>query len=300
MSTEADGEEAASTAAKAAESDDDLSEQERLAGELAVLQAENERLRNDYARLQQTQYRRSAIALCALGGVAGAGAVLFPTARTVLFALAGTGLVLGVLTYYLSPEQFLPATVGRDIYGALATNEHAVVDELGLSDTRLYVPTEQSRVRLFVPQSTATDLPDEAALSETFVLTDDNRGVAFQPTGQTLFAEFEQSLTGDLATDPDDLAQQLREGLVEQFELLASTEQSVPGETTAEEGELTVGITDSAFGPVEQFDHPVASFLGVGLARGLETAVEVRVEEGSDRVDAVVTCRWPPEPDDRA
>lgn len=281
----------------ATDPEDGLPEEERLAGELAVLEAENEQLRTEYARLQQTQYRRSAVALAVLGALAAVGGLLFPTARAVLLALAGTGLFLGVLTYYLSPEQFLPASVGREVYGALAANERAVVDELGLSDGRLYVPVE-GRVRLYVPGSTGDSLPDDDALGETFVVGE-GRGVAFQPTGQALFAEFERALTGELADEPAELARQLREGLVEQFELVESTEQSVPEETTAESGELRVGVTGSAFGSVEQFDHPVPSVLGVGLARGLDEAVAVEVGDGSERVDALVTCRWPVGEDER-
>jgi hypothetical protein len=278
---------------------DELTEEDQIAGELAVLEAENERLRSEYARARQAQYRRSALALALLGVLAGAGGLLFPTARTVLFALAGTGLFLGVLTFYLSPEQFLPATVGREIYRALAANERAVVDELGLRETPVYVPTE-SGVRLYLRQSSAESLPDEADLSETFVVTDETRGVAFQPTGEALFAEFDRALTGELGSEPDELVRQLRDGLVEQFELLESTEQSVPPDATAAEGELTVGLTDSAYGPVDEFDHPVPSVLGVGLARGLDTPVEVTVEsDGTDRVDAVIRCRWPSSESDR-
>jgi hypothetical protein len=283
------------TASESRTTDGELPEGDRLAGELAVLEAENERLRSEYARARQTQYRRSALALALLGVLAAVGGLLFPTARTVLFALAGTGLFLGILTYYLSPEQFLPATVGRDIYRALAGNERAVVDELGLRETLVYVPTE-SGARLYLQQSSTESLPDSAALSETFVVTDETRGVAFQPTGEALFTEFDRALTGELGSEPDEIARQLRDGLVEQFELLESTEQSVPPDATAAEGELTVGLTDSAYGPVDEFDHPVPSVLGVGLARGLDTPIEVTVEsDGNDRVDAVIRCQWPPE-----
>ncbi len=278
--------------------DEEVDEQERLAGELAVIEAENERLRTEYARLQQTQYRQTAIALGVTGLIAAVGAVLFPTARTVLFALAGTGLFLAILTYFLAPEQFLPATVGRDIYGTLAANERAVVDELGLCETRIYFPLDsQQQVRLYVPQSSSAPLPDETALADTFVVTPACRGLSLQPTGNALFEQFERALTDELASEPAPLAAQLRDALVEQFELVESAEQSVPADVTREQGELTVGGLTSVYGAVEQFDHPVVSFLGVGLARGLQQPVEVAVEpDGNDRVDFVVTCRWPHDP----
>lgn len=271
--------------------DEDLSDSNRLAGQLAVLEAENERLRSEYARLRQTQYRRTALALGGLGIAGVLGALLIPTARTVLLALGGTGIFLGVLTYYLSPERFLPATVGRGIYSTLADNERAVVDELGLSDRRVYIPLdERSETRLYTPQTTATSLPEKEALTDLFVV--DNRGVSVRPTGDALFAEFERALTGDFSAEPAEITEQLSTGLREQFELVEGTEHSVPADVDREAGEVSIGVTDSVYGPLDQFDHPVVSFLAVGLARGLDTPVEASIETDTDRADAVVICRW--------
>jgi len=275
-----------------------LSDQEQLAGELARLEAENERLRQAYAQRTQTKYRQTALALVAVGGLAAIGGVLFAGARTVLFALAGTGVFLGILTYSLSPEQFLPASVGREVYASLAGNEKRVAAELGLSDARLYVHDAGGTVRLYVPQSRRASLPGGDALEETFVVDGQRRGVAFEPSGAALFAAFDRAQSDSLAADPAELGPQLTDALVEQFELVGSAEQSVTG--TAAEGSLTVGIVDSAYGSLEQFDQPVVSFLAVGLAEALETPITVTVEPGGDRVDAVVTCQWPFEPPDGA
>ena len=272
-----------------------VSEQERLAGEVALLETENEQLRTEYARLQQTQYRQTAIALVGVGLVAALGGLLLPSARTVLLALGGTGVFLGVLTYYLSPERFLSASVGRAVYETTASNQAGIVAELGLSEARLYVPVGEADVRLYVPASPSEPLPDDDdALGERFVVTDEARGVAFEPSGQALLADIEQALTDDLGSEPAAVARQLREALVEQFELVDSAEQSVPDESDREAGELTVGVEGSAYGPLERFDHPVASVLAVGLARALDAPVAVAVDpDGNDRVDATVTCRWP-------
>jgi len=281
----------------------DLPETERLAGELARLEAENDRLRAAYAHSKRTEYRQTAVALVAVGALAALGAVLFAGARTVLFALAGTGVFLGVLTYFLAPEQFLPASVGREVYDAMADNQARIVAELGLSEDRIYLPVDDG-VRLYVPRTADASLPDDAALEETFVVFDGGRGVALCPTGEALFAEFERSLEGGLATTREEVGPQLTEALVEQFELLASVEQSSAG--TDDAGRLTVGVVDSAYGPPDRFDNPVVSFLGVGVARALDAPVGVTVDlDGNERVDAVVTCRWPYEsgegiPDDPA
>ncbi|MGA9402004.1 hypothetical protein [Haladaptatus sp.] len=47
------------------------------------------------------------------GALVAVGGLLFPTSRTVLFALVGTGLFGAVLIYFLTPEQFVSAAVGE-------------------------------------------------------------------------------------------------------------------------------------------------------------------------------------------
>lgn len=263
------------------------------AAELEVLREENRRLREEFAAAKRTQYQQSALLLVGVGLLAAVAGLLFPNAREVLLALGGTGVFVGILTYYLTPEQFLPASVGRDVYAALARNEADLVAELGLQDATVYVPLTESAsdVRLFVPQHAEYTIPDGDVLGDVFVVTDDERerGVSLEPTGATLFSEFERALTGDLGDDAATLATQLTDALVEQFELVGSTETDVD----ADGGRVTVGITDSTYGPVDQFDHPLVSVLAVGFARGLEQSITTEVEGSDDgRVDYRITCRW--------
>ena len=270
----------------------DRTERAVLAGQLEVLTEENRRLRAEYARARRTRYRRSALGLAALGTVCALAGTIFPDARTVLFALAGTGLFTGVLTYYLTPERFLAAAIGRDVYAALAGNEQALASELGLQETSIYVPREEGDppAWLFVPHRSDYELPAADALNDLFVVTESerSRGVSLRPTGAPLHAEFDRALADDLASDPGRLADQLAEGLVEQFELLdsATTDVDPAG------GRVSIAVAESAYGPLERFDHPVASFLGVGLAHGLDVPVTVETTPADGRADSLVTCRW--------
>src|SRR5699024_5189946 len=118
--------------------DERSTESSELAAQIDVLREENQRLREEYARARRTQYRRTALALAAVGLLATLGGVALPDSRTVLFALGGTGLFAAALTRYLTPEQFISASVGEGIYGSLAATEAALVAELGLQDERLY------------------------------------------------------------------------------------------------------------------------------------------------------------------
>lgn len=269
-----------------------------LRAQVEVLEAENERLREEYAAARRTQYRNTALALGVVGVLAAVVGVLFPNARTVLFALGGTGIFVAILTYYLTPEQFLPASLGRSVYETLADNEAQVVSELGLGDERVYVPTEErTKTRLFVPHHAEYEVPDSESLQDVFVVTDDERerGLALRPTGAALVDEFERALTGDFGSDAATVTEQVTDALVEQFEVVDSTETDIDSAA----GRATVGVTGSAYGAVDRFDHPVASTVAVALAQGLGTAVQVETESGDDgSSDYLVTCYWDAEDSD--
>ena len=262
-----------------------------------LLAAENQRLRTEYVRARQSQYRRTAVGLALVGVGAALGAVVFPDGREVLFALAAVRLFGGVLTYYLTPGTFVAADVGERIYAAMVANEAAIAGELGLSDDRIYVPAgEPVDARLYVPQRSTDELPAPDELDGPFLTDPDHRGLSLEPTGGTLFEGFERALTAELATAPAPLATQLADGLVEQFELAASADPDVD----VQSGRVTVAITASAFGAVDRFDHPIASFLAVGFVTGLDRPIRLEVTPGDERSDWLVTCRWNDDNDDEA
>jgi len=245
-----------------------------LLAEVELLREENRRLRESYVRAKRSRNRRVAAGFVVLGLAATAGAAVFPTARTVLLALSATGLFSGLLTYYLTPEQFVAAGVGAGVYATLAANLAAIATELGLTDQHVYVPVgaARARVKLFVPHHESYTLPDDEALQSVFVLTGDpdERGVAFDPAGDGLFEEFERALDGPLAGTVPDLTGQIRDGIVEQFE--------IAGEVAFDSdagGRVTAEIRGDVYGDVSRFDHPVRSFVAVGLARGLDSPVRI-------------------------
>lgn len=270
------------------ESDHDQHDSERLEARLALLREEHDRLRREYVRARQSQYRRTALWLGLLGALAVGAGVLVPEQSTILLALGGTGLFSAVLTHYLTPEQFVPATVGERIHQAHSANQAALIDELGVQDDRLYVPTPEASTpaRLFVPQRADYDVPPTAALAQLLVVTDEpeTRGIAFRPTGAPLYQEFEATVTGTPATDAGRLAAQLSDAIVETFELAdsATADPDRDGDVVA------VRVTDPVYGRLDDPDHPIVSVLATGLAAGLETTVSVDVREGDDDAGLVV------------
>jgi hypothetical protein len=257
------------------------------------LRERNEQLQTTYARARKAEYRRAALGMATLGVVAVAGAAVVPVVRTILLVLGATGLFGAVLTYYLTPERFVAAAVGRGVYRATAADRRALAAELGLADRRVYVPVAESgpRVRLFVPQFEEYTIPPDAELAETLVVPDDEtgRGVSFTPTGRDLYESFTEAVSGDPEADPRVLTTQLCDALVEQFELVVATD--VDYDTG--ERRVTVSVEGSVYGPADSVDHPVVSVLAVGLARSLdEPVVADATGPDGDGSDFVVTYRW--------
>ena len=269
--------------------DDEGQDRLELIAQLEVLAAENRRLQAAYARSHQSRYRQTASGLAILGVVAFVGGLLIPNGREVLFALGGTGLFGGLLTYYLMPDRFLAAGVGEQVYATMATNHAVIADELGLQDERIYVPTGDSTLaRLFVPQRVEYELP--ADLARPIVTDELQRGLVLEPTGTGLFREFERTIDGELTDTPSVLAAQLTDVLVESLELARSARADVDIEEPT--GRATVTVAASSLGPVDQFDHPIASFLASGFAIGLDKPVSLEVTPGGDQEEWLITCRW--------
>lgn len=269
---------------------------ERSQARLDVLEEENRRLRRLVSESRRASYRRVALGLATIGILAIGGALAFPDARTVLFALAGTGLFAAVLTYYISPERFIAADTGERVYRGFAASTDALTAQLELTDTTIYLPAaDRWRVRLFIPQSAAFDLPAPAALDEPLITSPDSqRGLAVIPTGATLFEPFEQALDGTVADTPSELLPDLAEALEQQFELVETTDV----EYAVADGRVSVAVDTAVWTPIDRFDHPVVSFLAVGLVIGLETPVETTVigrgETAADNT-VTVTLEWNPE-----
>lgn len=261
-----------------------------LEAQLELLRAEHRRLREVAAAAKRSRYRRAAMGLAIVGVLALAAGLAFPGQREVLFALGGTGVFAGLLTYYLTPERFISADVGERVYAALAGTLEEAIRELGLAEKRVYVPLEDGDgVRLYVPQHDTDTVPPEEELASTFVVGDnpDMRGMATEPTGGPLFAEFREARTGPTPGTAPPAARELREGLLEVFEFGDAADVDV--EVGRDGGRVTLELTDPVYGPGDRFDHPAVSFVAVGLARALERPVRADV----DRTEPLVASfRW--------
>lgn len=286
--------------AESSEGDGSTESTEELAATVDLLAAENRRLRQRVADAQRSRYRGTAVALCGVGLLCGLLGLLTPGAATVLFALGGTGVFGGVLTYFLTPERFISADVGQRVYTATADSFERLCTDLGLSDRRVYVAstaedrdgTEAAATSswLFVPQTESTTVPEPAAFDSALVVEAGHRGLALRPTGSGLFATLETSLTEPLGTTAETLCAQLSDAVVEEFELA----QTVEYDTEPAAGRVSVRISEAVYGDGSGFDHPLVSLWAVGLSTGLGTPIETTVT-GTEPL--AVTFRWEPADD---
>ncbi|ADQ68662.1 hypothetical protein C499_12985 [Halogeometricum borinquense DSM 11551] len=276
--------------------DESPADRETLRGRIEVLREENRRLREEYLRARQAQYRRTAIGMAAIGLCALAGAAVLPALRTTLLVLAGTGGFGASLLYYLTPDQLVPVSVGQSVFTAHDRHASSLVDELGLQDTTVYVPrvrdqeaVSPEQIRLFIPQARGWELPSDDALAATFVEPDDEmrRGISLEPTGVSLLSEFADAANTN-PSEPADLADQLCEAVVEQFELSTYADAEVDTATNR----VSVRAGHSAYGELTAFDHPLVSVIGVGLARGLGASVETESVESVDSDEYLISYRY--------
>lgn len=270
---------------------DEHADREQLAAERTLIREENERLRRAVADAHRTRHARAAVSLAALGLIALLGALAFPAEQTVLIALGGTGLFAATVTRFLTTERFVSADIGEDVYEALVSSHESIIAELGLQNERIYVPSDGERgVRLFVPQHSEYVIPSGTDINSTFVVTDDSRhrGMTLEPTGRRLLPELRTTITGEPSADPTILAEQIADGIVEGFELARGATTDVDPAA----GRVTIAIVDSAYGPVDQFDHPIGSLFAVTFATILDEPVtlEAYTTEGSS--EQFVKCSW--------
>jgi hypothetical protein len=300
-----DTQSATRTETRDAATDDNTPGHTELTTRIEQLEAENRRLRRSIEDTRQHHYRGTATGLVAVGIVC--GLIAFATNRSdVLFALAGIGLFSGVLTYYLTPNRVVAADVGDRIYAATAQSYEEICADLGLSDRRVYVPvgatttdnadnesdesstTKGSDVRLFVPQQGDMEIPDARALKTGSFIVENQSGtygLSVHPTGSGLFAAFQTVLDSPLESDPQTLAQQLSDAVVEDFELV----RSVATDVDPDQGRLSVRFVNPLYESRSGFDHPLVSFFAVGVAVGLDSPVETTI---TDTDPLSVTIHW--------
>ena len=241
---------------------------EEFEPQLNALRTENAALSADYARARKASYRKTALALVAVGVLAVLGGVAFPDVQPVLFITGAIGLFGGVLTWYLTPDRVVPIAVSESVYDATASTLTGIRDELGLQPQTVYIPVD-GRVRGFIPRHHAFELPENAA--HVFMTDGASRGVSFSPTGRSLTSEIERIRRTQAPENATNALEQTSDTLVEHFEVV----DSVTVDRDGERSRLVVSVENAAFGPVTRVDHPVVSALACSVVRATNDPVAV-------------------------
>jgi len=262
---------------------DDHDEEQVRDVERSLLRTENERLRRELERTTRTTYRRTAVALLVVGLLSALAGLVVPAAQDVLVVVGAIGVFGGVLTWYLTPERVLAASVTESVYRAHAETIASMRAELGLRDDTVYLPSDDHAggAVLFLPLHANYDVPEDA--THTFVITDSDpaRGVTLHPTAGTLARALDRSLTAPL--DRDRLPTVVPEAIVEQFELADNATAALADDT------LTLDVDAPAIDGLDRPDHPIVSLCAVTAARTLEEPVQV---ENIDTTAGRITLSW--------
>jgi hypothetical protein len=239
-------------------------------------------------------YRLTAVGLFVLGVGAGLLTVVVPSVdlRELLTAFAGVGLFGALLLFSFRPSATSDTDPVEQVYTAYAANAGALARDAELGERQIYAPTtydseDFTPVALTVPASDHERVSIDRNRQPVFGDDGprDGSALTLYPTGGALFDAFGGMVVTDLSTDPVELAAQLGDGVVLGLELAEAVEPSVD----AAAGRAAIDVTEPRFGSLDQFDHPVTSFLAVGFAASLDVAVTV--EQEPDRI----VCRWSPE-----
>lgn len=215
-----------------------------------------------------------AFALVGVGAAAlSTAGLVAPELQDVVAALGGAGVFLSLLTLALAPTAHPDREAA--IFDRVARNYERAGADLGLADAHYYVPTGgEPPVRLFRPRDADVPVPSVDKLSATFVgrrEAGELLGLALDPSGLALLDE----TSADLPDEPRTLAGELCGAVVDRMEVAEIAQPKVDVDT----GRATVAFRGTAYGPVERFDHPVRSFLGVGFALGLDRPIRTEVIE---------------------
>jgi hypothetical protein len=251
--------------------------------ELSLLRTENERLRRELERTTRTTYRRTAIALLAVGLASALAGIALPASREVLVVVGAIGVFGGVLTYYLTPERVLAASVTESVYNAHANAITSIQTELGLREEYVYVPDNDrpGGAALYIPLHSEYEIPQDTTRTFQTGDSEHEHGVTLQPTGGTLARALENSLSSEL--EPNRLATVIPEAIVEQFELADNATAERTNKT------LTIEVDGPALDRLDRPDHPITSLAAVSAARALDDPITV---ENIDTTNEQITISW--------
>lgn len=227
-----------------------------------------------------------AVGLLLVAAAAAAGTVVAPEFGDVLVALAGTGVYGAVLLVTLTRGRYVPASVSRSIYEALSENETAIASEFGFDGGFRYVPGDSPADEVRLAALRTEEQQTSAIMTSGGTPTDAPTALFLKPTGSELFAEFEASY-GDLPDDPEEALEALVEAAKDEFELADSL--TIKEETGDALG--TLRATGSVVGDTTHIDHPLQSFVSVGLVKTVGKPISAESRAVPETEDTQITFR---------
>lgn len=196
-----------------------------------------------------------------------------PSLRTILYPLGLISILVAILSIYFPSTNRVPIELVEILVQMRSHDFDQIVD----SDEyyTYYLPKPRSS---FQSESILV-VSDTAMQDETRF---DEHEIQIRPVGDLMFDVFLDNLKGGTSRNPEILSLQLSEALTELFELVGNVSPHVYADKNTVEFRVDLFEEMS----INKLDHPVVSFLAVGLVHGLKKKVTV------DEIDSIGESKY--------
>lgn len=233
-----------------------------------TVSSERKRLMDTRDTGAQKRFRYAAICFAVLGILAGVGAVMRPALRTVFVPFAGIGLFAAILSATVIRERFVSASVAEAIHEPLTRNQEKIAARLELTGTPKYIPTDDSGVKLYIPNAEYSEKYGDP-WNTNQVLGEDRLSLSLTPVGEELLARANLP-DEDLPPQSHEIVELLAEVACSQFEIADSVTRLNDSPRS-----VTIRVEGNVIGEPTQIDNPTVSLFGTGLAACLDQPVKI-------------------------
>lgn len=231
-----------------------------------------------FTSILRDRSRLTSIVLVLIGVVSVASIQYYPAFRQFLIVTGVVSFITGLVVALLSKQELISAPLaGRLI-------------QVSLDNIEAVAPGTDAMGAVFEPRDDGITLvltPDETARSDAPSTYSQHDELSLTPVGAALLDPFEDALSGQLATEPASLAAQVTEAVVDVFEFAELMTYEVS------DASIQFTIRDVAIGDITRVTHPIPSFVGTVLSKGLGERVRVTVRTESDGTVTITAEREP-------
>ena len=191
----------------------------------------------------------------------------YPTFQQFLVVTGAVSFITGLVVALLSKQGLISAPLAGRLLQVSLDNIEAVAPGTNTAEAVFQSRSDGVELLLMIDETESSDA------STTHSRTDE---LSLTPVGAALLEPFEDALNGQLATDSASLAAQVTEAVVDVFEFAELMTYEV------KDASVRFTVRDVTLGDITRVTHPIPSFVGTVLSKGLNERVHVAVRTESD------------------